>query len=110
MLFSCFPFIEADALYRLPPEDATFLEQKGCFHIPTRTILDEFMQQYFLHIHPIFPLLNERDFWTAYSARTPGGARIPLFLMQAMLFTASPVSSTCGWKIIVWPKTDECMT
>ncbi|TPX13018.1 uncharacterized protein E0L32_006663 [Thyridium curvatum] len=90
MLFSCFPFIEADALYRLPPEDATFLEQKGCFHIPTRTILDEFMQQYFLHIHPIFPLLNERDFWTAYSARTPGGARIPLFLMQAMLFTASP--------------------
>ena len=95
MLFSFYPFLKADGLWHLSPEDASFLEQRRCLHVPARPILDEFIREYFLHVHPILPVLNERDFWSMYSGpdpHAPGRTRMSLFVFQAMLFISCPVS------------------
>ncbi|KAK7429093.1 hypothetical protein QQZ08_004308 [Neonectria magnoliae] len=42
ILFSCYRFIEPGLMHELPSEDAAFLEQRGCFHVPPRPALDEF--------------------------------------------------------------------
>ncbi|KAG7110769.1 Cutinase transcription factor 1 beta like protein [Verticillium longisporum] len=87
---SC-PFLETDGLAGLSQPDIVFLQTKGCFHIPNKPILDEFMREYFLHVHPFLPLLDEAEFWAAYRIETPDEAttKVPLLVFQAMLFTAS---------------------
>ncbi|KAG7119861.1 Cutinase transcription factor 1 beta like protein [Verticillium longisporum] len=87
---SC-PFLDTDGLVGLSQPDIVFLQTKGCFHIPNKPILDEFMREYFLHVHPFLPLLDEAEFWAAYRVETPDEAttKVPLLVFQAMLFTAS---------------------
>ncbi|KAF3344660.1 hypothetical protein VdG2_06846 [Verticillium dahliae VDG2] len=87
---SC-PFLDTDGLAGLSQPDIVFLQTKGCFHIPNKPILDEFMREYFLHVHPFLPLLDEAEFWAAYRVETPDEAttKVPLLVFQAMLFTAS---------------------
>ncbi|KAH6869049.1 fungal-specific transcription factor domain-containing protein [Thelonectria olida] len=70
-----------------------YLESQGCFRVPTEPILDEFLQHYFLHVHPMLPILNEGDFWNDHSAnailtstKQPPGP--PLLLLQAVLFSS----------------------
>lgn len=59
--------------------------------MPIRPLLDEFVQQYFLHVHPILPVVNEGDFWDLYDGdgRHSPKEPITLLLFQAMLFAAS---------------------
>ncbi|KAF5005688.1 hypothetical protein FDECE_7887 [Fusarium decemcellulare] len=64
VLYSCYRFIEAGSLWQLSTEEAMFLEQRGCFHLPARPALDDFVKQYFLNIHPLLPILDEGEFWT----------------------------------------------
>ncbi|KAJ3464899.1 hypothetical protein MRS44_009685 [Fusarium solani] len=68
-----------------------FLEPQGCLKVPIRPLLDEFIQQYFLHVHPILPVVNECDFWDLYDndGRRSHKEPIALLLFQAMLFAAS---------------------
>jgi len=103
VIYSYYPFLEMDNLTELPPETVNFMETKHCFRIPTPEILDEFMQQYFLHVHPNVPMLDEGDFWQIYRQRGPGrppqGRRISLLLLQAMLFASSSVSQMEGRNI-----------
>jgi hypothetical protein len=78
----------------LAPKQVRLLECEYCFHVPSGTVVDEFMRQYFCYVHPLFPLLNERQFWTTYSSsgrdrRLTYGFSLALF--QAMLFAASRV-------------------
>lgn len=97
VLFSCFRDIEADNMWRLEPHVASFLEQRGCFHVPSRSILYEFVRQYFLRVHPILPLLNEVEYQNLYCQQgsVPSRQRsVPLFLVQALLFIACPVRLT----------------
>lgn len=94
VLFSCYPFIEADSLRYLSPKDVSFLFQRGCFHLPARTAFEEFIKEYFCHVHPILPLLNEADFWnkTLYRPGSPSEEQsLSLFLLQAILFISCPV-------------------
>lgn len=97
VLYKCCPCVEVDDLRRLEPCAVQFLGQCGCFHLPARSILDEFIKQYFLHFHPVLPLplpLNELEFQKMYFAEPtshPKQRRVPLFLLQAMLFLACPV-------------------
>ncbi|KAJ9131606.1 C6 zinc finger domain containing protein [Pleurostoma richardsiae] len=93
VLFSCYSFVEADGMWRLSPQDASFLENRGCFHLPAKPALDEFVTQYFRHVHPVLPLLNELEFWTMYLVPRPPSdaqARLSLFLFQAILFVSCP--------------------
>lgn len=94
MIFSFYSFLKLPDLSNLPPEDVKFLEMKGCLHVPTRPILDEFIRQYFLHVHPCLPLLNEADFWRIYRGKQdrPGkDTSISLFTFQAILFASCAV-------------------
>ena len=95
MLFTSSGFLDLDSLMKLPPEDVTFLEMKGCFHVPTRPSLDELVRQYFLHIHPFLPLLNEAEFWDMYNQEiaTETSSTMSLFVFQAMLSASCAVSS-----------------
>lgn len=95
VLFSCYPFIQADTLGRLSSNDISFLEQRGCFHLPARSALEEFVREYFSHVHPILPVLNEASFWRVTSSRYPLCREqhgMSLFLLQAILFISCPVS------------------
>ncbi|KPM41131.1 hypothetical protein AK830_g5386 [Neonectria ditissima] len=93
ILFSCYRFVEPGLMHELSSDDAAFLEQRGCFHLPSRPALDEFVRQYFAHFHPILPLLNESAFWRMYSSQDRSAAphnRMPLFVLQSMLFVSCP--------------------
>lgn len=90
-----YPFIEVNNFSAIPPQDVNYLDLQGCLRVPIKTILDEFVKQFFLHVHPIMPLLNEGDFWEMYASQSQGtdvSTRISLLMVQAMLFSVCGVS------------------
>ncbi|KAL4964936.1 Zn(II)2Cys6 transcription factor [Aspergillus stella-maris] len=99
--FATYHFLELRGLKTLDREDIAFLASKGCLSIPEKSVLDEFVRQYFLQVHPSSPVIDEAEFWRVY--RNPGtGKKISLFVFQAILFAGSPYISTetirkCGW-------------
>jgi len=102
IIFSFYRFLELRDLPSLPPEDVKFLELKGCLHVPTGPILDEFVRQYFLHVHPCLPVIDEAQFWQMYSPRGAGPGRnrtISLFIFQAMLFASCAVRIPLLWSV-----------
>ncbi|KAK2017174.1 fungal-specific transcription factor domain-containing protein [Colletotrichum eremochloae] len=89
--YSFYPFLALGNLHGIPPQDVNYLELQGCLRVPTRTILDEFVQQYFLHVHPLFPMLNEGDFWDMYCTNPHNHMstdKLSLLVFQAMLFSS----------------------
>ncbi|KAL2861204.1 Zn(II)2Cys6 transcription factor [Aspergillus lucknowensis] len=99
--FANYHFLELRGLATLDREDLAFLASKGCLSVPEESVLDEFVRQYFLHIHPGSPVIDEAEFWRVY--RNPAaGKKISLFVFQAILFAGSPYISTqtirkCGF-------------
>lgn len=104
VLYHYYPFLTLDNLHNCMPQDVDFMEAEGCFHLPTRPILDQIVRQYFLHVHPLLPLLNEGDFWEMYyyshsHRRTEGEEQPPpppklsLLVFQAIIFVACNVST-----------------
>ncbi|KAF5718517.1 cutinase transcription factor 1 beta [Fusarium mundagurra] len=87
--YSYYPFLTVD-MTGLEPDDVYYLESRNCLSVPTPDALDHFIREYFLHVHPGLPLLDEAQFWAVYSGdKEPcGGTTISLFLFQAMLFTS----------------------
>lgn len=97
LVFSYYGFLQLEHLCAVPPGDVRFLEFKGSLHVPTKPILNEFTREYFLHVHPNLPLLDERAFWTTYEGtmlEREKRVRISLFLFQAMLFSSCGVGAT----------------
>lgn len=92
--YSYYPFLAVTNLQNVMPQDVNYLESQGCFRIPTRAILDEFVQQYFLHVHPLLPFINEGDFWDLYCHQGSEGTgeKMSLLVFQAMLFSCCNVS------------------
>ncbi|KAI5468138.1 hypothetical protein BGZ63DRAFT_478779 [Mariannaea sp. PMI_226] len=87
-----YSFLQVPKVKTILPQDLDFLYKQGCFVIPERHVLDEFIQKYFLFIHPILPLINEADFWAMYNSKTlPDRSydRISILVLQGMLFTSS---------------------
>ncbi|KAI1464078.1 fungal-specific transcription factor domain-containing protein [Daldinia caldariorum] len=103
--YSYYPFITIGNLHNIMPQDVNYLESQGCLRVPTRTILDEFVQQYFLHIHPIMPILNEGDFWDMYCNQTSpeSGDKITLVFFQALLFASCNFVSKSSIKALGFP-------
>jgi hypothetical protein len=95
IIFSYYEFLELKDLSRLSPTDVRFLDSKGCFRVPARPYLDEFLRKYFLYIHPCYPVVDEAEFWSLYNQEGlwDGQSKISLMLFQAMLFAASAVCS-----------------
>lgn len=96
VLYISYPFLCLTDLTKLSAKDINMLEGQGCLRVPTRSILDEFLQQYFRHIHPFLPMLHEGHFWSLYNTgeigKEPDGKGISLLLLQAMLFASCTVS------------------
>jgi hypothetical protein len=93
IVYSYYPFLSISNLPNVLSQDVNYLESQGCFRVPTKAILDEFIQQYFLHVHPLLPIFHEGDFWDIYCQQansTITGQRISLLVFQAMIF------STCN--------------
>jgi hypothetical protein len=86
-------FLHLESLENVPAEDVNFMNAKGCFHVPSRPMLDEFVREYFLHVHPNLPILNEGEFWLMFlgSRRTKPAKRFSLFVFQAMLCASCSV-------------------
>lgn len=95
--FSAYPFMQYPSFVGTGTAGALHLASEGCFSVPVKGILDEFLEKYFVHLHPMLPLLNERKFWDIYAIRFHGdqknGNAISLLLLQAMLFVSCPVST-----------------
>lgn len=92
--YSYYSFLAISNLSGILPQDVNYLELQGCLRVPTRSVLDEFVQQFFLHVHPLLPLFNEGDFWELYCQQSTGVGgsgdapcgRVSLLVFQAMLF------------------------
>lgn len=92
--YTHYSFLEAVSVSYIERQDMQFLEQCGCFSIPTKPLLDELVQEYFMHVHAHLPLLKEDDFWAIYTnseEAIPQKRRMSLFVLQAMLFVACSV-------------------
>ncbi|KAL2204897.1 hypothetical protein CC79DRAFT_1370715 [Sarocladium strictum] len=74
----------------LHPNDRNYLESQGCTRVPDSRCLDELLLAFFRYAHPILPVINEAEFWSAYESQTTGGmpVHVPLVLLSAMLFVA----------------------
>jgi hypothetical protein len=70
-------------IHQIPQADFSFLELQGCLKVPVRPLLDEFIRQYFLHVHPTLPVVNEGDFWDIYDTADENSPKekIPLLLL-----------------------------
>lgn len=90
--FAYYPFLCITNLSSLPADDVNYLESQGCFKVPENTLLDDLVRAYFRYAHPIFPVVNEAEFWSTHDSGHKAG-RIPVLLLSAMLFVASKVSS-----------------
>ncbi|KAJ4031355.1 hypothetical protein NW756_009260 [Fusarium oxysporum] len=93
MLFPFYHFIKHLSSREVDSEVARLLEQRGCLHVPTKPILEEFVNNYFLYFHPLVPLLDEQRFWASYSEQADSNGYVSLFVLQAMLFVSSPYVS-----------------
>lgn len=98
VIYSYYPFVSADAIHQIVLEDLHYLERLGCYRLPSRPSLDEFVKAYFRYTHPHQPILDEGDFWRAYYAR-PAETHtrtFSIFVLQAMLFAACSVGISLG--------------
>jgi hypothetical protein len=105
-----YQFLSVGNLQILLSGDIDYLELQGCFLIPRREILDDFIDHYFLHVHPLLPLFNEADFWKMYCHRGSGdstGSKISLLVFQAVMFASCNVSivETLGERVV----TSSCL-
>lgn len=98
---TCHPtysFLRTPELHGILSQDLSFLISQGCFMVPQRSALDEFMEQYFRHVHPMLPLLNEADVWRSYKLQGQGcneEDKISILVLQGILFTSCGVWQPC---------------
>ncbi|KAF4988179.1 hypothetical protein FDECE_15155 [Fusarium decemcellulare] len=89
VVYCHYAFLAVPNISNIPPQDVNFLEVEGCLRVPIRPLLDDFVKQYFRHVHPVLPLLNEGDFWELYQGTAAAESnRVSLLLLQAMLFAS----------------------
>ncbi|VUC24966.1 unnamed protein product [Clonostachys rosea] len=104
--YTRYPFVIMNNLRNLGPEDVAYLASQDCLIIPTGETLEHFLEMYFLHVHPLLPMINEGDFWKLYCHGTCDEAeKIPLVLFQAILFAASSFVSEEVVKHLGFPHT-----
>lgn len=103
--YAYYPFLTINNFHNIMPQDVNYLEAQGCLRVPTREILDEFIQQYFLHVHPLIPMINEGDFWDMYGNSGSGesGEKMSLLVFQSMLFVSCNFVSRASIKAMGFP-------
>lgn len=92
--FSHYPFLQLGRLSTVDQGEFRFLDFIGSLHVPIRSVLSEFLKEFFLHVHPSLPILDESTFWAVYhhtGSEDDSSRRISLFLLQAMIFASCSV-------------------
>lgn len=86
-------------------DDLAYLAAKRCLCVPDKTLIEDFLRGYFLHIHPYLPILDEGEVWDLYRLQDEHGdtRRISLLLFQTVLFASCPYMSMeavrrCGFE------------
>ncbi|KID64785.1 Transcription factor, fungi, partial [Metarhizium hybridum] len=51
----------------LTPQDWQYLEQRGCFSLPSRVMQDALLRAYFHYVHPFAPVIDVADFVYRYT-------------------------------------------
>lgn len=87
--WSHYDFLSLDTCSRLPQHDMESLNREDCLLIPRRPLLDELIQEYFLHVHPNLPVMDESEFWAMYHGTS--NKSMALMCLQAMIFAGSSV-------------------
>ena len=92
-----FPFLKPCDITNVPKEDINYLHNQGCFSFPPREIVNILDEKYFLHVHPLLPLVPEGDFWDMYQGSNnrdikSAYLRMSLLVFRALLFVACNVS------------------
>lgn len=85
------PFLDTETIRALPYKDVEVLRQKGSLVVPDRETSMEFIDQYFRRIHPSVPMLDEAQFMRVFDRDST--QKLSLFVFQAVLFAASPISN-----------------
>ncbi|GKT53821.1 fungal specific transcription factor [Colletotrichum tofieldiae] len=91
VIYSHLRFLTIGSLHMISSEDVNYLELQGCLHLPARPMLDDFVEQYYLHVHPLVPLIDEGGFWDMYSQtekESVSDVKMSLLLFQSMLFSS----------------------
>lgn len=87
----------------VPEAESTEIKDPASSELPTQ---DEFVKEYFLHVHPILPLLHEGDFWEAYDQ----GFGISPLLLHAMMFVGSTVGCLVSVQLLGYFNSLVCFT
>jgi hypothetical protein len=93
--YTYYGFLCLRGSHKFDCDQRDFLEKRGCFQVPTPAILDMILHEYFTHVQPYLPLIDESSFWEAYSLKVDQGKNsgpICLFVFNAMMAACSPVS------------------
>ncbi|KAH8425138.1 fungal specific transcription factor domain-containing protein [Aspergillus melleus] len=105
VIFSSYPFLQFRGQDSLDKDDLAYLAAKGCLSVPDKTLIDDFLRGYFLHIHPYVPVLDEAEVWDLYGLldEDDDSRTISLFVFQAILFASCPYVSRdtiqkCGFE------------
>ncbi|KAL2214556.1 hypothetical protein CC79DRAFT_151218 [Sarocladium strictum] len=91
VLYSHFPFLAMNNIHMIAAEELNFLELQGCLHFPIERFMNDFVQQYFLYVHPFMPLIDEGEFWEMYhgnGTQATERSTISLLVFQTMLFSS----------------------
>ncbi|KAF4950235.1 hypothetical protein FGADI_8323 [Fusarium gaditjirri] len=95
--YSSPPFLTQDNIGNLDSTEINFLEMQGCLRIPSQSKLQEFLRQYFLHVHPLLPILEESiysKFFESDMSASSNETKLSLFTLQSILFVS------CGVRIL----------
>jgi hypothetical protein len=98
--YTQYAFVESQQLMSLPSEDVALLTSKDCFSLPNSNSIDEFVREYFKHIHPSVPVLDEAEFWRIYRNDQSTGPKISLFVLQSLLLASCPVSAMMSQQLL----------
>jgi Fungal specific transcription factor domain len=66
----------------LQPEGLEYLKVKGCFTLPASDVCNALVETYFNFVHPLFPIINAREFLERYEQN--GIQQINLLLLWSM--------------------------
>ncbi|UPL02917.1 hypothetical protein LCI18_013851 [Fusarium solani-melongenae] len=77
-------------LSHLAEDDVAYLKSKNVFNLPPKEVQDELVNNYFLYIHPLLPIIREKDFRHDYDNNLSGTS---LLLYRAMVFVATSYMS-----------------
>ncbi|KAL4933840.1 fungal specific transcription factor domain-containing protein [Aspergillus undulatus] len=82
---SLYPLVLTADVSWLPPQEVAYLNSQQALTLPKKEIIHTLLRYYFLHFHPLFPVVKESEFRES----TIYGKPFSLLVFRAMLFAAT---------------------